>query len=44
MLVRSYWPGVLSSALVAGGFDLWGLGFLVLVAIGFYMRVRNVRF
>ena len=44
MLVRNYWPGVLPAALVAGGFDLWGLGFLVLVAIGFYMRVRNVRF
>jgi hypothetical protein len=44
MLVRNYWPGALPAALVAGGFELWALGFLVLVATGFYMRVRNVRF
>jgi len=34
------WPGLL----VAIAFDVWGTGFLALVAFGFYARVRNVRF
>jgi hypothetical protein len=33
-----------SSRGIAAGFDVWGLGFLVLVLYGFYRRVRNVRF
>jgi hypothetical protein len=43
-LVRKYWPGVLSASMVEGSFELWALGFLVLVAVGFYLRVRNLRF
>ena len=43
-LVRKYWPGVLSASMVEGSFALWALGFLVLVAVGFYLRVRNLRF
>jgi hypothetical protein len=43
-LVRNYWPSVLSASLVEGSFELWALGFLVLVAVGLYMSVRNVRF
>jgi hypothetical protein len=42
--VRNYRPGVLSASLVEGGFELWALGFLVLVAVGLYRSVRNVRF
>ena len=41
-LVRNYWPRVLSASLVAGSFELWALGFLVLVAIGLYVSVRNI--
>jgi hypothetical protein len=41
-LVRNYWPSVLSASLVAGSFELWALGFLVLVAVGLYVSVRNV--
>ena len=42
--VRNYRPGVLSASLVEGGFAPWALGFLVLVAVGLYGSVRNVRF
>jgi hypothetical protein len=41
-LVRNYWPHVLSASLIAGSFELWALGFLVLVAVGLYVSVRNV--
>jgi hypothetical protein len=41
-LVRNFWPSVLSASLVAGSFELWALGFLVLVAVGLYVSVRNV--
>jgi hypothetical protein len=41
-LVRNYWPSVLSASLVAGSFELWALGFLVLVAVGLYVSLRNV--
>ena len=41
-LVRNYWPSVLSASLVAGSFELWALGFLVLIAVGLYVSVRNV--
>ena len=30
--------------LIDTGFDVWGVGFLALIAFGFYMRVRKVRF
>jgi hypothetical protein len=43
-LVRNYWPGVLSASDVDDSFVLWALGFLALVVVGFYVRVRNVRF
>jgi hypothetical protein len=35
---------LLASSLAASAFEYWGLGFLVLVAFGFYMRIRHVRF
>jgi hypothetical protein len=41
-LVRNYWPRLLSASLIAGSFELWALGFLVLVAVGLYVSVRNV--
>jgi hypothetical protein len=41
-LIRNYWPRVLSASLISGSFELWALGFLVLVAVGLYMSVRNV--
>jgi hypothetical protein len=34
---------VLPAAVIDGGFEVWGLGFLVLVILGFYSRIRNVR-
>jgi hypothetical protein len=43
VLVRAYWPGVLPASLVEGSFELWALGFLVLVGVGLYASVRNVR-
>jgi hypothetical protein len=39
-LSLSTWPGSLSAL----AFDAWGLGFLFLVLLGFYARVRHVRF
>jgi hypothetical protein len=36
----STWPGSLSAL----AFDTWGIGFLLLVLLGFYARVRHVRF
>jgi hypothetical protein len=44
LLVRKYQPQSWSPSLVNGGFELWAIGFLALVLLGFYMRVRNVRF
>jgi len=41
-LVRNYWPRVLSASLISVSFELWALGFLVLVAVGLYVSVRNV--
>jgi hypothetical protein len=38
-LTREFWP----PSLIDGAFKVWGLGFLVLVIIGFYARIRNVR-
>lgn len=39
-LSLSTWPGSLSAL----AFDAWGIGFLFLVLLGFYARVRHVRF
>jgi hypothetical protein len=44
LLIRKYRPQSWSPSLVNGGFELWGIGFLVIVLFGFYMRVRTVRF
>ena len=40
---RRIWPDVWPSWLVDAGYSVWGLGFLVLVLLGFYARIRNVR-
>ena len=41
---RSLFPDTWPAFLANVGFDVWGVGFLALIAFGFYMRVRNVRF
>ena len=41
-LLQRFWPENANAALIEIGFDAWGLGFLVLVLFGFYMRVRNI--
>ena len=43
-LIRRYWPDTLPASLVTGGFAVWVTGFLALIAFGFYMRIRHVRF
>jgi hypothetical protein len=43
-LLRNYWPAVLPASLVAGSFELWGVGFLGLIGIALYKSARNVRF
>lgn len=43
-LVRNYWPAMLPAPLVAGGFELWGVGFLGLIGVALYRSARNVRF
>jgi hypothetical protein len=42
-LLRKFWPQMWPESLVAGGFEVWGLGFLALIGFGFYARVRNIR-
>jgi hypothetical protein len=42
-ILRGYWPQMMSGSLVAAGFEVWALGFLALIAFGFYARVRNIR-
>jgi hypothetical protein len=42
--LRAIEPEIAGSILVEIGFDAWGLGFLALVGLGFYMRVRHVKF
>ena len=42
-LLRNVWPQALPESLVAVAFDVWGIGFLTLIAFGFYVRVRNWR-
>jgi len=34
---------VLTVSVIDGGFEVWGLGFLFLVILGFYSRIRKVR-
>lgn len=43
-LVRNYWPAVLPGSVVAGAFELWGVGFLALIGVALYRSARNVRF
>ena len=42
-ILRHWWPQTWPGSMVAGGFEVWGIGFLALVGFGFYARVRNVR-
>jgi hypothetical protein len=42
-LLRKYWPQTRLESLGAGGFEVWAVGFLALIAYGFYARVRNIR-
>jgi hypothetical protein len=42
-ILRHWWPETWPGSLVAGGFELWGVGFLALIGFGFYARVRDVR-
>ena len=44
MLWRRLWPETWPGPLVGFAFQVWGIGFLALVAFGFYARVRKVRF
>lgn len=44
MLWRRFWLETWPGSLVEVAFEVWGTGFLALVAFGFYARVRNVRF
>ncbi len=40
-VLRHWWPETWPEALVSGGSELWGVGFLALVGFGFYARVRD---
>ena len=42
-ILRSYWPETWPASLVSWGFDVWGIGFLALVGLGFYAKVRDWR-
>jgi hypothetical protein len=41
--LRHWWPETWPESALAGGFELWAVGFLALVGFGFYARVRSVR-
>jgi hypothetical protein len=43
-ILHYFWPEQFPLSIIDSGFALWGIGFLVLIAFGFYMRVRHVRF
>lgn len=40
---RKILPDAVPDGLTDTGFTIWGLGFVALVLVGFYVRVRNVR-
>jgi hypothetical protein len=42
-LLRKFWPQALPESLVTSGFEVWAVGFLALIAFGFWARVRNIR-
>jgi hypothetical protein len=44
LLWRQLWVETWPGPVAAIAFQVWGTGFLALVAFGFYARVRNVRF
>ncbi|MGA3041678.1 MAG: hypothetical protein ABSF54_12905 [Bryobacteraceae bacterium] len=44
LLWRRFWPDTWPGSLVEMAFDVWGSGFLILVALGFFAHVRKVRF
>ena len=44
LLWRRFWPETWPGSLVELAFQVWGIGFLILVAFGFFARVRKVRF
>ncbi|MEO8592039.1 MAG: hypothetical protein ABI759_01845 [Candidatus Solibacter sp.] len=43
-ILHYFWPGQFPASIIDTGFALWGVGFLALVVIGFYVRIRHVRF
>jgi len=42
-ILRRFWPQPWLESLMAGGVEVWGVGFLALIGFGFYARVRNWR-
>jgi len=43
-MLHYFWPGQFPLSIIDSGFAMWGIGLLALIAFGFYMRVRHVRF
>ena len=43
-VLHYFWPAQYPLSNIEDGFALWGIGFLALVGVGFYLRVRRVRF
>jgi hypothetical protein len=43
-LLHYFWPGQWPTTIIDSCFALWGTGFLAIVAFGFYMRIRHIRF
>ncbi len=44
LLLGNLYSRELLTAITAAASEIWGLGFLALVGLGFYLRIRNVRF
>ena len=44
LLLGNLYSRDLLTAITAAASEIWGLGFLALVGLGFYLRIRNVRF
>jgi len=43
-ILHYFWPGQFPRSIIDSGFTLWGIGFPALIAFGFYIRVRHIRF
>ena len=43
-LLHYFWPEQFPLSIIDNGFAVWGIGLLALIAFGFYVRVRHVRF